>query len=102
MTDRQSNSRGTLVNTRAHFLERARHYRLAAAMTTNPYEIERFCEIAVMFERMARETRRPKLRSRLTAEIRQANQWYSIFGGAVGIIRTWVGSSIFFFVTTPT
>jgi hypothetical protein len=87
MTDRQSNSRGTLVNMVSYFLERARHYRLAAAMTTNPYEIERFCEIAVMFERMARETGRPQL-----AEIQQGNQWSSIFGGAVGIIRTWVRS----------
>lgn len=82
------------MNMGAYFLERARHYRLAAAMTTNPYEIERFCEIAVMFERMARETRRPQLRSRFTAEIQQGNQWSSIFGGAVGIVRTWVRRSI--------
>jgi hypothetical protein len=58
MTDRQSNSRGDLAHMRVYFLERAKHYRFTAAMTTNPYEIERFCEIAVMFEQMARETRR--------------------------------------------
>jgi hypothetical protein len=49
-----------------YFLERARHYRFAAAMTKTPYEIERFCEIAGMFERMAHETTRSQLRSRFT------------------------------------
>ena len=94
MTDRQNNSRSALVNMTAYFLERARHYRFAAATTKNRYEIERFCEIAAMFERMAHETRRSQLSSRFTAEIRQGDQWSSILGRAVGIIRTWVGKSI--------
>src|SRR6476620_3324589 len=94
MTDRQTNSRTASVNMTAHFLERARQYRFAAAMTKNPYEIERFCEIAAMFERMAHETRRSQLSSRFTAEIRQGDQWSSILGRAVGIVKTWVGKSI--------
>jgi hypothetical protein len=64
MTDWQSNSRSGLVNTTAYFVDRARHYRFAAAMTTNPHQIERFCEIAAMFERMAQETRRSQLCSK--------------------------------------
>jgi len=42
----------------AYFLERAKYYRFAAAMTENPQEIERLCDIAFMFERMAHEVRR--------------------------------------------
>jgi hypothetical protein len=102
MTDRQNNSRSALVNTTAYFLERAGHYRFAAAMTTNPYEIERFCELAVMFERMAHETRRSQLCSRFKAEIRQGDQWSSILGEAVGIVKTWVGKSIRSYMPTIT
>jgi CubicO group peptidase (beta-lactamase class C family) len=91
MNDRQNDSPSALMNMTAYFLERARHYRFAAAMTKNPYKIERFCEIAVMFERMAHETRQSRLSSRFTAKIRQGQQWSSIPGGAVGIIKTLVG-----------
>jgi hypothetical protein len=42
----------------AHFLERAKHYRFAAAMTENPLEIERLCEVACMFEQMAHDVKR--------------------------------------------
>jgi hypothetical protein len=77
MTDRKNHSRGALVNKTAYFLERAKRYRFAAAMSETPYEIARFCEIAAMFERMAHETRRSKLRSRFATEMR------SILGRAV-------------------
>jgi hypothetical protein len=56
-------SSGTLTNSRllnasAHFLTRAKYYRFAAARTENPQEIERLCDVALMFERMARDVRR--------------------------------------------
>ena len=93
MTVRQNNSRSAPVNITAYFLERARHYRFADAMTKIPYEIERFCEIAFMFERMAHETRRSRLSSRFTAEIGRY-QWSSILGRAAGIVTTWVVHSL--------
>lgn len=65
MTDWSNKSGNALVNRAAYFLDRARHYRFAAAMSINPYEIERFCEIAAMFEVMAQETRRSQLYSKI-------------------------------------
>ena len=44
------------ANVTTYFLERAKYYRFAAAMTENPHEIERLCEVADMFERMAHDT----------------------------------------------
>jgi hypothetical protein len=41
-----------------HFLERAKYYRFAAAMTKNSREIDLLCDVALMFERMARDVRR--------------------------------------------
>src|SRR5258707_11928700 len=54
---------GTLTNVRllnasAHFLNRAKYYRFAAARTRNPRETERLCDVALMFERMAHDVRR--------------------------------------------
>ena len=66
-------------NIEAHFLERAKYYQFAAAMTENPQEIERLCDIAFMFERMAHDVRRLRLgQSRFPAS-----------GGAAGFVRIW-------------
>lgn len=46
------------VTIEAFFLERAKYYQFAAAMTENPWEIERLRDVALMFERMARDVRR--------------------------------------------
>jgi hypothetical protein len=68
MIDPQDKSRSPRsAELSAYFLERARHYRFAAAMTETPREIERLCEVALMFEEMAHDTRRPELFSRLRA-----------------------------------
>ena len=37
----------------AHFQERSRHYRYAAALTDNPQNIQQFLSLAFMFERLA-------------------------------------------------
>jgi hypothetical protein len=47
-------------NLSAYFLERAKHYRFAAAMKTDMREIETLCELAHMFERMAHDIRRSR------------------------------------------
>ncbi len=47
-----------LLNASAHFLNRAKYYRFAAARTRNPRETERLCDVALMFERMAHDVRR--------------------------------------------
>ena len=39
--------------TSAHFRERAKFYRYAAALADDRQNIERFCELAFMFERIA-------------------------------------------------
>jgi hypothetical protein len=46
------------LNASAHFMERAKYYRFAAARTENAQEIERLCDVAFMFERMAHDVRR--------------------------------------------
>jgi hypothetical protein len=68
MTDQQSKLHSPHTgNLTTYFLERAKYYRFAAAMTENSLEIERLCEVAHMFERMAHDTRRLALHSRLRA-----------------------------------
>jgi hypothetical protein len=39
--------------TPAQFRKRATHYRLAAAVTDNPKDVEAFCDLANMFDRIA-------------------------------------------------
>jgi len=74
MTDQQSKLCSPHTgNMTTYFLERARHYRFAAAMTKKPHEIERLCEVAYMFERMAHDTQRLAPHSRLTAGGRGIN-----------------------------
>jgi hypothetical protein len=75
----------------AYFLERAKHYRLAAAMTENAREIERLCEVAHMFEQMAHDTRRLASRSRLTAGAWPKLQCSLNTERKAGFIETWVG-----------
>ena len=41
--------------TSIHFLERARHYRYAAALTDDPHNIQRFIDLAFIFERLAHD-----------------------------------------------
>jgi hypothetical protein len=41
--------------TSVHFRLRARHYRLAAAMSEAPREVEMFLDLAMMFERLAEQ-----------------------------------------------
>jgi hypothetical protein len=41
--------------TAMHFLERAKHYRYAAALSDNPQNIQRFIDLAFMFERLAND-----------------------------------------------
>jgi hypothetical protein len=68
----------------AHFLARAKHYRLAAAMTENPLEIERLCDVASMFEQMAHDVRRLRQeRPRFSADGYRAQSPH----GAVGMTR---------------
>jgi hypothetical protein len=92
MTDQQSKLCGPdAKNVTTYFLERAKHYRFAAAMTENAHEIERLCEVARMFERMARDTRRLAPRSRLTAELWPRRQCSQSDDRKAGFIETWVG-----------
>jgi hypothetical protein len=78
-------------NVSTYFLERAKHYRFAAAMTENTHEIERLCEVAHMFERMAHDTRRLASHSRLTAGAWPRRQWSLSADRKAGLIETWVG-----------
>ncbi len=39
--------------TSVHFRLRARHYRLAAAVTDAPHDVEMFLDLAMMFERLS-------------------------------------------------
>jgi hypothetical protein len=41
--------------TAIHFLERAKHYRYAAALSDSPRNIQRFIDLAFMFERLAND-----------------------------------------------
>ena len=41
--------------TSIHFLERARHYRYAAALADDPQNIQRFLDLAFMFKRLAQD-----------------------------------------------
>jgi hypothetical protein len=77
-------------NIEAHFLERAKYYQFAAAMTENPQEIERLCDIAFMFERMAHDVRRLRLgQSRFPASDWHKAEWPPAGGGAAGFVRIW-------------
>ena len=44
--------------TSAHFGERARQYRFAAALTDSPRDVESFSNLAMMFQRLARDLKR--------------------------------------------
>jgi len=44
--------------TSTHFLERARHYRFAAAVTDNERDVAMFCDLGAMFEALARAFQR--------------------------------------------
>jgi hypothetical protein len=46
------------TTTSAHLRERARQYRLAAALTDCPRDVEMFCDLAVMFNQLAHDFRR--------------------------------------------
>jgi hypothetical protein len=73
----------------AHLLERAKHYRFAAAMTENPLEIERLCDVAFMFEQMAHDVRRLRRgRSRFPAGGHRA-QSPPVAAAADGFTRIW-------------
>lgn len=48
--------------TSVSFGQRARHYRLAAAMTDAPRDVEMFVDLAMMFERLAEEFARAEAR----------------------------------------
>jgi hypothetical protein len=74
-----------------YFLERAKHYRLAAAMTDNTHEIERLCEVAHMFEQMAHDTRQLAPHSGFTARAWPRRQYSLSADGKVGFVETWVG-----------
>jgi hypothetical protein len=92
MTDQQSKLCNPHPgNPTTYFLERAKHYRFAAAMTENTHEIERLCEVAHMFERMARDTRRLAPRSRMTAGAWPRRQCSLSIERKGGLIETWVG-----------
>ena len=92
MTDRQSKlCRPHTENVTIYFLERAKHYRFAAAMTKNTREIEKLCEVAHMFEQMAHDTRRLAPHSRLTAGTWPRRQCSLSTGSKAGFIETWVG-----------
>jgi hypothetical protein len=80
------------ANVTTYFLERAKYYRFAAAMTVNPHEIERLCEVADMFERMAHDTQRLAPHSRLTAAGTWPRRQCSLSTDRkAGFIETWVG-----------
>jgi hypothetical protein len=74
MTDQQGKLCSPHIgNLSTYFLERAKYYRFAAAMTENAHEIERLCEVAHMFERMAHDTRRLAWHSRWPGRGRRVN-----------------------------
>jgi hypothetical protein len=76
-------------NLTAYFLERASHYRFAAAMKTETREVERLCEVAQMFERMAHDTRRSHARSQLTAWTRARRQGSPAAEQKAGLVKAW-------------
>jgi hypothetical protein len=78
-------------NVTAYFLERAKYYRFAAAMTENAHEIERLCEVARMFEQMAHDTRRLAPHSRLTSGTGPRRQCSLSADRKAGFIEIWVG-----------
>jgi hypothetical protein len=91
MTDQQNTPlRPRTENLSAYFLERANHYRFAAAMKTDPREIERLCEVAYMFERMAHDTRRSYARSQLRTGGWLGRQSSPSADGKARFLRTWV------------
>jgi hypothetical protein len=91
MTDQQSKLCSPRTgNLTTFFFERAKHYRFAAAMTENTHEIERLCEVAHMFERMAHDTRRLAPHSRLTAAAWPKRHLST--DRKAGFIKTWVDS----------
>jgi hypothetical protein len=51
--------------TSVSFLQRARHYQLAAAMADAPRDVEMFLDLAMMFERLAEEFARAEARLHL-------------------------------------
>lgn len=92
MTDQQSKPCSPHTgNVTTYFLERAKHYRFAAAMTEKTHEIERLCEVANLFERMAHDTRRLAPHSRLTARAWPRRQCSLSVDRKAGFIETWVG-----------
>ena len=48
--------------TSVSFLQRARHYRLAAAISDAPRDVEMFLDLAMMFERLSEHFVRAKAR----------------------------------------
>jgi hypothetical protein len=48
--------------TSVHFRQRSRHYRLAAAMSDAPREVEMFLDLAMMFERLSEHFARTEAR----------------------------------------
>jgi hypothetical protein len=48
--------------TSVHFRRRARHYRLAAAITDAPRDVEMFLDLAMMFERLSEHFARAEAR----------------------------------------
>ena len=76
----------------ANFLERAKHYHFAATMSQSPYEIERFCELAGMFELMARETQRSSSDSGFASVRRRRDQ--SGFGNSTKMLMKWLGGIV--------
>jgi len=64
--------------------------RFAAAMTEKTHEIERLCEVAYMFERMAHDTRRLAPHSRLTAGAWPRRQCSLSTDRKAGFIETWL------------
>ena len=92
MTDQQNKLFSPhTANVTTYFLERAKYYRFAAAMTENTHEIERLCEVAHLFERMAHDTRRLAAHSRLTAGAWPRRQCSLSTDRKAGLIETWVG-----------
>ena len=51
--------------TSVSFVQRARHYQLAAAMTDAPRDVEMFLDLAMMFERFAEDFARAEARLHL-------------------------------------
>lgn len=91
LTTRKNIVRGTrAMDASAHFLKRAKHYRFLAAMTENPPEIERLCDIAFMFEQMARDVKRLRQgRPRFPAAGWHRAESPPIVGGVDGFTRIW-------------